>query len=95
MININNANEFIPHFREEVVRDTLTNNNNRVFAIQDSDMESFENYCKFFFIAIALHMIANIYMFGIIPQFIGTAVMCYLAYLVAKSSELPVSHSYY
>ena len=54
-----------------------------------------ENYRKFFFIAIALHMIANIFLTGIITSFTGAAVMCYIAYRAAKSSELPVSHSYY
>lgn len=54
-----------------------------------------ENYRKFFFIAIALHMIANIFLTGIITSFIGAAVMCYIAYRAAKSSRLPISHLYY
>ena len=48
MININNAAEFIPHFGEADFTDIFTNKNNRVFAIQDSSVESFENYCKLF-----------------------------------------------
>ena len=54
-----------------------------------------ENYRKYFFAAVLLHMIANLYLFGVVMRLIGAVGMCYLAYRAAKSSELPISHSYY
>ena len=48
MIDINNANKFIPHFGEKDFSDIFTNKNNRVFNISDCSFESFENYCKLF-----------------------------------------------
>jgi len=46
--DIDNAEKFIPHFGETNFTDIYTNKNNRVFAIQDSEIESFENYCSYF-----------------------------------------------
>ncbi len=45
---INNAGNFIPHFGETDFTDIYTNKNNRVFAIQDAGIDSFDSYCKFF-----------------------------------------------
>ncbi len=54
-----------------------------------------QDYRKFYFVAILLHVVANVLLFNTIISLIGAAAMCYIAYRVAKSSELPVSQSEY
>lgn len=48
IIDINNAEKFIPQFGETNYTNFLTNKNNRVFAIQGSELESFDKYCNYF-----------------------------------------------
>ncbi len=52
-----------------------------------------QDYRKFYFAAILLHVVANVLLYGTIINLIGAIAMCYIAYRVAKSSELPVCHS--
>ena len=54
-----------------------------------------QDYRKFYFAAILLHVVANVLLLNTIISLIGAAAMCYIAYRVAKSSELPVSQSRY
>ena len=54
-----------------------------------------QDYRKFYFAAILLHVVANVLLLNTIISLIGAAAMCYIAYRVAKSSELPVSKSEY
>ena len=54
-----------------------------------------QDYRKFYFAALLLHVVANVLLFNTIISLIGAAAMCYIAYRVAKSSELPVSQSRY
>ena len=54
-----------------------------------------QDYRKFYFAAILLHVVANVLLLNTIISLIGAAAMCYIAYRVAKSSELPVTHSEY
>ena len=54
-----------------------------------------QDYRKFYFVALLLHVVANVLLFNTIISLIGAAAMCYIAYRVAKSSELPVSQSRY
>ncbi len=54
-----------------------------------------QDYRKFYFAALLLHVVANVLLLNTIISLIGAAAMCYIAYRVAKSSELPVSHSGY
>ncbi len=54
-----------------------------------------QDYRKFYFAAILLHVVANVLLLNTIISLIAAAAMCYIAYRVAKSSELPVSHSGY
>lgn len=51
-----------------------------------------QDYRKFYFAAILLHVVANVLLLNTIISLIGAAAMCYIAYRVAKSSELPVNH---
>lgn len=53
-----------------------------------------QDYRKFYFAAILLHVVANMLLNTII-SLIAASAMCYIAYRVAKSSELPVSQSRY
>ena len=53
-----------------------------------------QDYRKFYFVALLLHIVANMLLNTII-SLIAAAAMCYIAYRVAKSSELPVSQSRY
>lgn len=54
-----------------------------------------QDYRKFYFVALLLHVVANVLLLNTIISLIGAAAMCYIAYRVAKSSELPVSQSEY
>ncbi len=54
-----------------------------------------QDYRKFYFAAVLLHVVANVLLLNTIISLIGAAAMCYIAYRVAKSSELPVSQSEY
>lgn len=54
-----------------------------------------QDYRKFYFVALLLHVVANVLLLNTIISLIGAAAMCYIAYRVAKSSELPVSQSRY
>lgn len=54
-----------------------------------------QDYRKFYFAALLLHIVANVLIYGTIMNIIGATAMCYFAYRVAKSSELPVTHSEY
>ena len=54
-----------------------------------------QDYRKFYFAAILLHVVANVLLLNTIISLIGATAMCYFAYRVAKSSELPVTHSEY
>ena len=54
-----------------------------------------QDYRKFYFAAILLHVVANVLLLNTVISLIGAAAMCYFAYRVARSSELPVSKSEY
>ncbi len=54
-----------------------------------------QDYRKFYFAALLLHVVANVLLYNTIISLIGAAAMCYIAYRVAKSSELPITHSEY
>lgn len=54
-----------------------------------------QDYRKFYFAALLLHVVANVLLLNTIISLIAAAAMCYIAYRVAKSSELPVSKSEY
>lgn len=54
-----------------------------------------QDYRKFYFAALLLHVVANVLLLNTIISLIGAAAMCYIAYRVAKRSELPVTHSEY